>query len=702
MLTLSNWIGSLLACIEGILASKWVHGLNPEQTEAALHNHGPLLILAGAGSGKTTVLVARTGRLIDEKIVPASKLCVLTFTNKAARELKSRVAAKLGATSKGIFAGTFHSFGMKLLRQYYKAANLPKDFGILDASDAGSIVKELLKDFNCMGKTAFDAERILSLLSQWREEGRTEARKDEDYETAVEWLLPRYTKRLEHLGMVDFDGLLLLPLMLMEKDADIRAEIQKSFEQVMVDEFQDTNLLQMRFLKHLVHSHRCLSVVGDDDQSIYGWRGARVSNILDFPKLYSRCKVVRLERNYRSTPAILELANAVISKNTQRHSKILKPEKHGGSNERPEVFVYENEDEEAEYTALDVQHLIHSGTKRRDIAILYRSNSQGAMLEAELRKHQIPYLLSGGTAFFDRRETRDVLAYLRCGLKPNEISLRRVLNVPHRGIGDATIEALTAHSRSHGGSFLGALQNWRQAGVEERPGKAIEGFLQLAQQLVPEIIRPDPSTGGQRLVAWFEKIGYRAFVEKNAPNAMVAQKRWRILEMFSGILDRFLATGGNSRDSIKDFLDAMELRDAMDEKKEDEDRVQLLTLHACKGLEFPNVFLIGVEEDLIPHKVLGTDISEERRLFYVGVTRAQTRLTLSRACRRRRHGKWAPCAPSRFLLEIPPKLLVENVGPRPVRESHRRSMVDQLFQKLDALDERAGKSSLAKTDLTSS
>ncbi len=668
------------------MSSPWVSGLNPEQAEAALHDSGPLLILAGAGSGKTTVLVARAGRLIDEKVVEASKLCVLTFTNKAARELKARVGAKLGATAKGIFAGTFHSFGMGLLRDHYKRAHLPKDFGVLDASDAGSIVKELLKDFNNAGKTAYDADRILSLLSQWRETGRTEARKDEEYEIAVEWLLPKYLKRLEHLGMVDFDGLLIKPLELMEKDSEVREEIQASFNQVMVDEFQDTNVLQMRFLRMLVAPHRNLTVVGDDDQSIYGWRGACVSNILDFPKLYSGCKVVRLERNYRSTPAILKLANAVISKNTHRHSKVLKAQKSTDPGEIPELYVYENEEEESEYTVLDIQHLVHEGKKRREIAVLYRSNSQGALLEAELRKNQIPYLLSGGTAFFDRRETRDVLAYLRCAVRPNEIALRRVINVPTRGIGDVTIEALTDFHRSRNRTFLDAMRSWRDAGVEERAGKSIESFLALTEELLQVLLELSPLTPGQRLVKWFEKIGYKAFVERNAPNAMVAAKRWRIFEIFSGILDKFFANGGSSRETLRQFVDAMELRDALDEKKENEDRVQLLTLHACKGLEFPVVFLIGVEEDLIPHKVLGTDVSEERRLFYVGITRAQHRLILSRACRRRRHGKWAECPASRFLLELPPGLVKEHVGPRPVREVNRRAMVADLFKKLDALD----------------
>ena len=666
------------------MSQHWFHGLNQEQVEAVKHDTGPLLILAGAGSGKTTVLVSRTGRLIDEGIVSPEKLCVLTFTNKAARELKTRVAAKVGKAAKGIWAGTFHSFGLRLLRRFHKEAGFTSEFGVLDSGDASSIVKELLRDFNNCGKTAYDGEKLLSLISRFREDGRKAAKNDDEYEVAVEWLLPRYLKRLELLGMVDFDSLILKPIELMEQHPEVCEAIRASYDQVMVDEFQDTNHMQMRLIKMLVSPHRNLAVVGDDDQSIYGWRGAVISNILNFPKLYHGCKVVRLERNYRSTPAILSVANSVISKNNQRHAKVLRARDNVETGQAPELFVYENENEEAENVGSEIGALIREGFAKKHIAVLYRSNSQGALLEAELRRQQIPYLMSGGTAFFDRKETRDILAYLRCAFKPNEVALRRIVNTPARGIGEKTIELLTHYAKTKQISFVEAARAWHSAGVDERAGASLEELFQLLRGFISHLIEGE-GTPGQRMMGLFQEMGYKAHVEKIAGNALMATKRWRMVEVFSGILDRFVEKGGRSATVVREFLDAMELRDTLEEKKADEDRVQLLTFHACKGLEFPVVFMMGLEEDIIPHKMLGNDISEERRLFYVGVTRAQKRLIFTRARQRRKHGKLIVSAPSRFLLEIPPELIVENDGPRPAREDQRKAMIADLFKKLDSL-----------------
>jgi DNA helicase II / ATP-dependent DNA helicase PcrA len=667
------------------LSTNWNDGLNAEQVRAVSHNEGPMLILAGAGSGKTTVLVARAERLIREGRIFSHELCVLTFTNKAARELKHRVQAKLGKIAKGLWAGTFHSFGLMLLRRHHKEANLSAGFGILDPGDAAAIVKELLRDFNYGGKTAYDADRILSRISHWRERRQREATNEDEYEVAVEWLLPRYLKRLEHLGMVDFDGLLLRPLELMQENPDVAAAIQGLFRQLMVDEFQDTNQMQMALIQKLVEPHLNLSVVGDDDQSIYGWRGACISNILNFPKLYRQCEVVRLERNYRSTPAILKVANEIIAKNNQRHQKILRSAPDAAEGERPEVFVYENEHEEAENVATEIETLLHQGHHRKEIAVLYRSNSQGALLEAELRTRKIPYVMSGGTAFFDRKETRDILAYLRCAFKPNEVAFRRILNVPPRGIGEKTIDAITHLSKTQHLSFIESTRRWREAGVEEKTGGAIEEHLERLRTLIPFTVEDCAPSAGARLIQFFEEMGYRPYLEKYSGNAQVASKRWRLMELFGGILDRFVEQGGRKAETLHEFLDAMELRDVLNDKEDKEDRVQLLTLHACKGLEFPIVFLIGIEEDLLPHKVLGTDVSEERRLFYVGVTRAQKHLVLTRAKKRRKHGKWADSVPSRFLLEIPEALLFEHTGPRPAREEVRKSMIADLFKKLDSL-----------------
>ncbi len=668
-----------------VLESNWLAGLNSEQKEAALHNYGPLLILAGAGSGKTTVLVARTGRLIEEAVCSPKELCVMTFTNKAARELKHRVKVKLGRTANQIWAGTFHSFGLHILREFYKEAGLPKTFGILDPGDATSIVKEILKDFHIGDKTAYDAEKILNLLSYWRERGQTTTSSVDEYEQAVQWVLPHYIKRLKQLGMTDFDGLILKPIELMEKHEEIRKKLQNRFTQVMVDEFQDTNLMQMKLIHLLTDSHKNLTVVGDDDQSIYGWRGACIKNILDFPKLYANCIVVRLEQNYRSSPAILEVANTIIAKNNERHKKVLKASRKFPENKLPQILVFENETEEGEQIAGEVQHYQKMGFKNREIAVLYRSNGQGPIVEAELRKMQVPYRMTGGTAFFDRKETRDILAYLKCSLKPNEIGLRRILNTPARGIGDKSFEYLEALAEKKNIPFWKSALEWSEAGVDEKAGAAIENLFLILKEL-PNQILAYPKTPGENLCDFLVLIGYKLHLEKLAPNALVAHNKWKLIEIFGRILDRYIEKSSRSVDTLHNFIDSMELRDTINEEKEDEDRVQLMTLHACKGLEFPVVFLLGVEEDVIPHKTLGSDISEERRLFYVGVTRAQQHLIMSRVQKRQRHGKLIDSAPSRFLLEIPKKLTEERVGPRTLSPEGRKAMLAEFYKKLDAIN----------------
>ena len=444
----------------------WTNNLNPEQQQAALHNFGPMLILAGAGSGKTTVLVSRTGRLIGEGIVPAKNICVLTFTNKAAAELKSRVMAKLGETGREVWAGTFHAFGLQVLKQFHKEARLPKGFGIIDSSDSQALVKEILKDFKLADKADFDSGKLLSLMSDWRAKGTPDNNLDHDpYNIAAAWLLPKYIRRLHHLGVVDFDELLLRPLEVFQSHPEVAQRIQQAFSQIMVDEFQDTNRTQMKLVTQLAEKHENIVVVGDDDQSIYGWRGACIENILKFPNLYKSCFVVRLERNYRSTPTILNLANAIIIKNEKRHGKVLKPAIAGVGSDLPELFVYANEDEESEKVADDIENQIKEGFSYRDVAILFRSNGQGAMFEAELKRRNIPHRMTGGTGFFERKEIKDVLAYLRCSVQPNEVALRRIINTPCRGLGDTAIDRLTLFAANNKISLFESMSRWQEPGA---------------------------------------------------------------------------------------------------------------------------------------------------------------------------------------------------------------------------------------------
>lgn len=686
--------------------------LNPEQVEAVNHNVGPMLILAGAGSGKTTVLVSRTGRLIDEKIVYPEQICVLTFTNKAARELKKRVSEKLGKVAQKIWAGTFHSFGLEILRRYFREAQLPKGFGIIDNSDGKAIIKDLLKDHIHFAKADFDVDKILEMIQDWRQKSQKKAKNEDEYEEVVELLLPKYLKKMEVLGVVDFESLLIKPLELFKKHPEILSDYQSQFLQVMVDEFQDTNHIQMELIKKLVAKHNNICVVGDDDQSIYGWRGARIHNILNFPKTFKGCKVVRLERNYRSTPAILKVANEVIQNNQERHHKVLKAEAHEGKfGERPEVFVYENEDVEIEEVIQQIKYFLTHNYSYKDMAVLYRSNGQGGLLEAALRFHQIPYSLSGGTAFFDRKEIRDIIAYLRMASSPGEIYFRRCLQTPSRGIGEVTIKRMEIYagisentqkdkegiegSYIYSGrkmSLMKAFENWKEADLSQNMGDHIEKFFEDIEKLKFQIFSKTVSmSSGQALLHYLTDIGYRHAVFQSFKDAASAQKRWRVVETFSNVLDAFFEKGGRSEKSLKDFLDAMELRDSLEDSEENKskDEVQLMTLHASKGLEFPVVFLMGLEEDILPHKTLGTDVSEERRLFYVGVTRAKERLIITRAKERRKYGRMKASAPSRFLLEIPEEnFTIFSEGTRPLSETQRQNMMADLFKKLNRVSDK--------------
>ncbi|MBI1862045.1 MAG: UvrD-helicase domain-containing protein [Deltaproteobacteria bacterium] len=652
--------------------SPWLKNLNEEQREAALHNEGPLLILAGAGSGKTTVLVSRAGRLIDEGICPAKRLCVLTFTNKAARELKARVAARLGEPGGQIWAGTFHSFGLSLLRKFSKASGFKQEFGVVDATDSAAIAKELMGDFHNAGKTAYDSRRLIEMISQWRHEGRLTARGEDEYEAAVEWLMPRYFNQLDRLGVVDFDGLLQRPIDLIKRDPEIRREIQQMYDQVMVDEFQDTNATQMKLVRLLSESHNNLSVVGDDDQSIYGWRGACIKNILDFPKNFKRCKVVRLERNYRSTEPILKFANAAISRNVERHVKVLKPHLVGEA-PAPKLFVYQNETEEAEGVCGEIRGWLESGVSPKEIAVLYRSNSIGASLEAELRKNSIPYAITGGTAFFDRKETRDALAYLRMAFRPSALSLRRMLTSPPRGVGGKSLELLEVYAHDHRTNLVRAARRWREAGVEERAGRALDDVFTSLESFAPACVN-SPKTS---LLGLLEQSGYRKHLEKRSSDALQGAKRWRMIEIFADVFERMML---KTRDP-KDFIDAMELRDHADDEEE-QSKINLMTLHASKGLEFQCVILVGVEEEILPHRTLGLDVAEERRLFYVGVTRAKRMLYLTHNRKRNRFGGEVDVVPSRFLIEIPRTLYQMGEPVRKMSAENRKAMLNQLYETL--------------------
>lgn len=666
------------------MSSIWTQGLNAEQVQAVQHDHGPLLILAGAGSGKTTVLVARTGRLIAEGLASPEEICVLTFTNKSARELKARVSKKIGDKAKGLWAGTFHSFGLRILRQFHQQAGLPAQFGIIDQNDSVGILRELFKNIKITGKDKFDLDEILNLINRRRVYGREKQEAFDEYHDLAEMLYPQFVKKLDLLGVVDFEGLLLKPLELFKNHPDVLQKVQNHFRFVMVDEFQDTNDTQMKLIEKLVSPHRNICVVGDDDQSIYGWRGAQVANILDFPQNFKPCQVIRLERNYRSSSSIVKAANELIEKNKKRHGKVLKAELHSALDQKPEAFVLDNEDEECQFVIREVRNFLTQGYQFKDIAILYRSNSQGGLLEASFRQNQIAYSVSGGTAFFDRKEIKDILAYLRFSLSPNDVSLRRIINTPSRGIGDTSVEKINTFAVQNHISFFQAAKRWKEIGVPEKAGQSLDQLL-VGLQGLPQRLMGSAQGAGANLLTYLQSMEYLQFLRSVSKDPVAADKKWQLVETFSRVLDAFVKKGGASEKTLREFIDAMELRDDNeDENQKDKNEVSLMTLHACKGLEFPCVIIVGVEEDLIPHKTLGSDVDEERRLFYVGLTRAKEKLVLTRCRLRTRHGTQKPVTPSRFLLEISKDSLTQYPGEfRPVSADQREGMLAGFLSKLD-------------------
>ena len=634
----------------------WYKGLNSEQCSAVAHNYGPLLILAGAGSGKTTVLVSRTGRMIEESIASAAQICVLTFTNKAAKELKHRVQLKIGTKAKGLWAGTFHSFGLQLLRKNYKRIGLSASFGVLDQNDTSSIIKELVKEVKNSTKEKFDADKLANLINLIRAGKKPPVGVLEEYHELAEVLAPKYEKKLKSLGVTDFEGLLLEPLRLFKSHPEVLLGMQNHFSQIMVDEFQDTNLEQMKLINALSDTHKNLTVVGDDDQSIYGWRGAEINNILNFPHNFTQCEVVKLERNYRSVSTILDLGNEVISKNAKRHGKILKSTKFE-AHEKPEVFLLENEDEESDFVVREIQNFRSQNYQFADIAILYRSNTQGGFIESAFRRAQIPYAISGGISIFDRKEAKDWLAYLKQSIWPDEVSLRRIINTPPRGIGETTLDKLSEYAEKSECDFQTACQKWQEAGVPAKTGEAIELLLKWLW-VFPQRLLEDETAGktiSERFIFLVRESGYRDYLSQVSSEGNAFEKKWQVIEIVGRIIESFVNKRQPTVAVLKEFIDAMMLRDDTSEDAE-KNQVQLMTIHASKGLEFPIILLVGIEEDLLPHKRLGGDIDEERRLFYVGITRAQEKLVLTYCRQRKKMGQIKPVFASRFLSDCSKKL----------------------------------------------
>ncbi|MGE0456130.1 MAG: ATP-dependent helicase [Vicinamibacteria bacterium] len=628
--------------------------LNPDQREAVTTTKGPLLVLAGAGTGKTRVITTRIAYLISLGLDPASILAV-TFTNKAAGEMRERLAALAGETARAVTMGTFHAFCARVLREHGHALGLPRKFTICDASDQLSAVKTAMRELR-VHETTMQPSAVLARVSlaknrmQTPEEFLAQGSGGRDQLVGSVW--QRYREYLARTRTLDFDDLLLETVRLLRDHEDVRAHYRKRYRHVLVDEYQDTNHPQYEIVRLIGGGHRNVCVVGDDDQSIYGWRGADVRKILGFHRDFGGAKVVRLQTNYRSTRPILEAANTVIRKNAARHDKALESVR--GDGEPVRFARLKDETGEAQFVVEAAQRLLRAGAaKPSDFAILCRTQIQFRPFEGELRANGLPYVLVGGMSFFDRKEVRDIVAFLKLAVNPrDETSLTRIINTPPRGVGKASLDRVLAFATDHGLPASEAFE--RAAEIEGLSPQSVEGY----QRLRGAIDRSGLADAGRQLVARLEAflntIDYKGEVTRLYSDPMLREARWAgVLEVLNFAENHVRRS---SRPSLLGFLEELALSsgDGPEEKPELRgDAITLMTLHAAKGLEFPHVFLVGLEEGLLPHAraVAEGGIEEERRLAYVGITRAMTTLTLSFAFERAKYGRLARSVPSRFLYE---------------------------------------------------
>lgn len=632
-------------------------GLNREQQQAVQHTEGPLLILAGAGSGKTKVLTVRIAYLLAQGVNPYEILAI-TFTNKAAKEMKSRVEGLVGDVANRIWLSTFHSFCAKFLRfELDNFLGYNSNFTIYDTSDSQVVIKAALKALNlddkyypvgAMISAISDAKNKLMFASDYRKQAR------DFYQQKVADVYEYYERELRKNNALDFDDLLLVAVKLLQSNAAVLEKYSKRFKYVMIDEYQDTNHAQY-LLAYLLSSHwKNIAVVGDADQSIYAWRGADIQNILDFEKDYPNCTSIKLEQNYRSTKIILDAANAVIDNNEGRPEKNLWTDKVEGA--KIQHFTAQSEHEEAAFIGDTIvkKHDIH-GVPYGDMAILYRTNAQSRVLEEALIKRALPYTMVGGTKFYDRKEIKDVLAYLRVLYNPfDDLSLLRIINVPKRSIGATTVSKLQDYARENGTSlFMTLTQLHLVDTIKGKTKEKLEEFGILIFTLVAEM---DDKTVLDILEAILDRTGYLAQLEESTDPQDQARAE-NIGELLSVAKD-FQDT--NPTGTVEDFLEQVALVNDVDSFEQEESKVTLMTLHAAKGLEFPIVFLGGLEEGLFPHSrtlMNPEEIEEERRLAYVGITRAEKELYISNATTRTVFGRTSSYLPSRFIDEIPAELV---------------------------------------------
>ena len=628
-------------------------GLNPDQLDAVVHGDGPLLVVAGAGSGKTRVLTHRIAHLIEHHGVSPMRILAITFTNKAADEMRHRVGQLVGPVAQKMWVSTFHAACVRILRRDADALGYPRQFSIYDQADAERLTGYVIRDLGLDPKK-FTSRGIHAAISQAKNDlvfaADYAAKAGNIFERKIADVYRDYQARLEKAGAMDFDDLLTNTVRLFREHPDVLASYQERFQHILVDEYQDTNRTQNEIVLQLAARTGNVTVVGDSDQSIYKFRGADLSNILEFEEAFPDVTTILLEQNYRSTQTILDAANAVIEHNVARKPKQLWTD--SGSGDKIQRYYADDEGDEAQWVAHRINKMHAQGEHRYgDVAVFYRTNAQSRVIEEGLMRAGVPYKVVGGTRFYDRREIRDALAYLRATANPaDEVSIKRVINVPKRGIGDTTIGRLDAHAKATGLTFLDALRDADGAGVGGTAARGIAAFVSLMDAL-QDLVPDGPATVLQSAL---ERSGY--IDELEAENTVETAGRLENLGELIGSAKEFT--------TVESFLEQVSLVADTDAIDDDAGRVTLMTLHSAKGLEYPVVFLVGCEEGVFPHQRALTDpdeLEEERRLAYVGITRARERLHVSHAWSRSLFGQSQYNPPSRFLDEIPAELL-EPIG----------------------------------------
>ncbi|MCA2018941.1 DNA helicase Rep [Vibrio tritonius] len=652
--------------------------LNPRQDEAVKYVSGPCLVLAGAGSGKTRVITNKIAYLVQKCRYNARNIAAVTFTNKAAREMKERVAHTLGkAESRGLMVSTFHTLGLNIIRREYKHLGLKAGFSLFDDQDQMTLLKELTEKQLDGDKDLL--KQLLSTISNWKNDMVTPdqalAQAMGEQQQVFAMCFAMYQKQMQAYNALDFDDLILMPVQLLKTNEEVRHRWQSKIRYLLVDEYQDTNTSQYELVKLIVGERGRLTVVGDDDQSIYSWRGAKPQNLVLLGEDYPNLRLIKLEQNYRSTSRILRAANILIANNPHVYEKALFSEIPDG--EKLKVITAKNEDHEAEkITGEIIAHKFLNRTEYRQYAVLYRGNHQSRLLEKSLMQNRVPYKISGGTSFFARAEIKDIMAYLRVLVNPDDDNaFLRIVNTPRREIGPTTLEKLGSYANMRGKSLFAASF---ELGLEQHlSGRGLENVRRFTQWLVALADNAERGDTVEAVRSLVRDIHYEDWLHETSSSPKAAEMRMKnVSDLYSWITADLQGDNPDQEEkTLKEVVQRLTLRDMMErgEENDDSDAVQLMTLHASKGLEFPFVYLMGAEEGILPHQtsIDEDNVDEERRLMYVGITRAQRELTFTMCKERRQFGELLKPTQSRFLEELPYDDVEWEVKKKPLSQEER-------------------------------